>query len=132
MHRYLSECDGDLSSRIWAPVGDGNRVEVSVDGVCRARNERYYYRTFEKDSGYLVVNLPTLSGSRTYYLHRVVWEAFRGPLRHGEHVYHVNGDKRDNRLENLAVRSRSEGVRQSWANRKEAWTQMALELDSWA
>lgn len=121
-----------MSGRVWAPVGDGNRVEVSVGGVCRTRNERYYYRTFEKDNGYLVVNLPTLSGSRTYYLHRVVWEAFRGPLSPDEHVYHINGDKRDNRLENLAVRSRSDGVRKSWANRKEAWTQMALELDSWA
>lgn len=117
---------------MWAPVGDGSRVEVSVDGVCRTRKERYYYRTFEKDNGYLVVNLPTLSVSRTCYLHRVVWEAFRGPLSPDEHVYHINGDKRDNRLENLAVRSRSDGVRQSWANRKEAWTQMALELDSWA
>lgn len=121
-----------MSGRIWAPVGDGKRVEVSVGGVCRTLGERYYYRTFEKDNGYLVVNLPTLSGSRTYYLHRVVWEAFRGPLSPDEHVYHINGDKRDNRLENLAVRSRSDGVRQSWANRKEAWTQMALELDSWA
>lgn len=121
-----------MSGRVWAPVGDGNLVEVSVDGVCRTRNERYYYRTFEKDNGYLVVNLPTLSGSRTYYLHRVVWEAFRGPLSPDEHVYHINGDKRDNRLENLAVRSRSDGVRRSWADRKEAWTQMALELDSWA
>lgn len=65
-------------------------------------------------------------------MHRVVWEAFRGPLSPDEHVYHINGDKRDNRLENLAVRSRSDGVRQSWADRKEAWTQMALELDSWA
>ena len=132
MHRYLSDRDGDLSGRVWAPVGDGSRVEVSVDGVCRTRNERYYYRAFEKDNGYLVVNLPTLSGSRTYYLHRVVWESFRGPLGPDEHVYHINGDKRDNRLENLAVRSRSDGVRQSWADRKEAWTQMALELDSWA
>ncbi len=61
----LSDRDSGLSGRVWAPVGMA--VEVSVDGVCRTRNERYYYRTFEADNGYLVVNLH-LERSRTCLL----------------------------------------------------------------
>jgi hypothetical protein len=33
--------------------------------------------------------------------HRIVWEAAHGPLAKGWAVHHVNGDRSDNRLENL-------------------------------
>lgn len=37
-------------------------------------------------------------------VHRHVMEEHLGrPLEHHEHVYHLNGDSRDNRIENLVV-----------------------------
>ena len=42
------------------------------------------------------------------YLHRVVWEAFNGPIPAGLQVRHLDGDKRNNRLDNLAVGTQSD------------------------
>lgn len=43
--------------------------------------------------------------------HRVVWEAVHGPIPQGMEVHHVNGDKLDNRVENLRIVSRLEHKR---------------------
>ncbi len=36
-------------------------------------------------------------------LHRAVWEAHFGPIPSGFHVHHVNGDRSQNQIENLAL-----------------------------
>ena len=39
---------------------------------------------------------------RTVRLHRAVWEHHNGPIPDGWHVHHLNEDKRDNSIANLA------------------------------
>lgn len=41
-------------------------------------------------------------------LHRAIWTVHRGPIPPGFHIHHVNGDKSDNRLENLECLSHGE------------------------
>jgi len=36
-------------------------------------------------------------------IHRQIWEQHRGPIPKGWLIYHLNGNKMDNRLENLAA-----------------------------
>ncbi len=57
--------------------------------------------------GYLQLNL-----GRDFraYIHRIVYDAFYG-LREGFVIDHINGDRSDNRLENLQQISQSENVR---------------------
>ena len=50
--------------------------------------------------------------NRYEFEHRLVMEAHIGrKLEHGEHVHHINGDKQDNRLENLELMSKAEHTR---------------------
>jgi hypothetical protein len=50
-------------------------------------------------SGYLCVNF---GRGNTRVIHRLVLEAFVGPCPEGSECRHLNGDRTDNRLENLA------------------------------
>jgi len=40
---------------------------------------------------------------RTVLEHRLVWETHHGPIPEGMAIHHINGDERDNRIENLQL-----------------------------
>ena len=51
--------------------------------------------------GYYRVDLWKQSIGKHYKVHRLVWEAFNGPIPEGLQVNHINEVKTDNRLSNL-------------------------------
>jgi hypothetical protein len=59
-------------------------------------------------SGYLTLCI----GNKKYYLHRLIMEEHIGrKLKPTEQVHHINGDKTDNRIENLEIMNTGEHLK---------------------
>ena len=63
--------------------------------------------------GYEVVSFSNNDKTKTYYKHRLLLHAFVGKCPDGCEVLHINGNKLDNRLENLRWGTRKENVADS-------------------
>ena len=61
-----------------------------------------------RERGYLLVNLYRDGKPRNFLVHRLVAMAFLGGIPRGMQVNHKDGDKKNNRLENLEVVTQEE------------------------
>lgn len=104
-------------SEQWRPVGRLGVFEVSNFGRIRAaRDERLKPQTRAR-SGFLVVNLYAGGRSCVRNVHSIVAEAFLGPRLAGFMVVHRDGDRRNNKPDNLEYRHLRERIPRNPATR---------------
>lgn len=94
------------SNRPWRRVGNNKEIIIFSDGAVIGR------KVSTTNSGYHTFGLD----NKTAYVHRVVYEAFVGPIPKGYDINHENGIKTDNRVENLTAVSRSENQLHAYRN----------------
>jgi hypothetical protein len=57
----------------------------------------------KQKSGYVRISRTVTKDGKHWYLHRWLWTQAHGAIPKGMEIHHINGQKDDNRLENLAL-----------------------------
>lgn len=100
----------------WAYVpGFGEAYEVSDTGIIRSVNSEAIradgtvrklrpkiLRPYANNTGHLYIRIGGRKQPRRM-LHRIVWEAFNGPIPEGMVVRHLDGNPGNNNLQNLSI-----------------------------
>lgn len=112
---------GMCTSDTWLPIPSEPGYEASAEGEVRSLpkrvfNSRGYYT---KPSRVLIGSIDQKGYRRvcinghTRLLHQLVYEAFHGPRRKGGQVRHLDGNRRNNRPDNLGYGSNSDNQQDS-------------------
>lgn len=92
----------------------GNFYSTRISRKHNPNGNLYKLTLWDKHpSGYLNVGIYNKAGveNKTYFrAHRLVWETFNGVIPKGMDVDHKDGNKHNNRLENLQLLTRKENI----------------------
>ncbi|MFC4128975.1 NUMOD4 domain-containing protein [Nocardia rhizosphaerae] len=104
----------------WKPFPADDRYEVSDLGRVRRASTGRVRRPVALKNGYLTVMVSNGSTDRKlYYIHRMVYETFVGPIPLGMQVRHGPNGQTDNRLSELRMGT----VRENIADKKRDGTE---------
>ncbi len=99
----------------WKKINEWQEYEVSNMGNVRKKHKdgtfRYIKVQPNKNNGYIQVMLRNKEAYKLVYLHRLVGEAFcQRKSEELNQIFHLNGDKSDNRASNLCWKSKKKQV----------------------
>ena len=111
LHREIyKDFKGEIGSSFEVIFSDGDIENYDVENISKRvknsgrkqniKHEPKWYKGkkfYRKPNGYY--KLPYEHGGT--YMHRFVWADIHGEIPPGYHIHHINGDKSDNRIDNL-------------------------------
>lgn len=100
------------TAETWKPVrGYEDLYKVSNLGRVWSLRNNKERRSGAIKAGYRFIPLNNKGAVRNHFVHRIVADAFLGPLPHKSEINHKDGDKTNNHLPNLEVVTRSENLK---------------------
>lgn len=105
-----------LFTEIWKDIpGYIGLYQASTFGRIRSLNYKrtkhtHILKQTKHKNGYYAVGLFKNNTHKTYKVHRLVWETFKGKIPIGYEINHIDENKENNRLENLNLMTHSENI----------------------
>ena len=105
-----------MDEELWKEWPQDPRIKVSNKGnvVSCKRGAPHPLKVCYTNNGYQMVSAGSGSSTNKQYVHRLVAETWIDNPHHHRDVNHINGDKNDNRAENLEWASHSENLRHAY------------------
>ncbi len=95
-----------------------NKYSITKDGKVWSNFSKRFLKPQLGSYGYWIITLPGLGKNsqklKTYYIHRLIADAFIPKVKGKSKINHKNGKRDDNRLENLEWCTQKENIRHSW------------------
>lgn len=114
--RQLSLFDPDEEWRR-VPSCEPRNIEVSNLGRVRNGDTGRLFSdkpTIGRDEGYKVIPWAKNGKPSSRYVHHLVAEAWLGPRPEGAEINHIDGNKHNNRADNLEYCTHSQNVKHAW------------------
>lgn len=104
-----------MEEELWRDWPQDPRIKVSNMGnvISYKRGTRHPLKASHNPSGYQMVSAGSGSNNKRY-VHRLVAETWIDNPNNYEEVNHINGDKDDNRMENLEWVTPSQNIRHAY------------------
>jgi hypothetical protein len=112
--KFVGTENEDYSVSNLGRIRSNHRVVMRKNGVPNTVRERILKPNLRRD-GYYVFGVGGTRPQKSFTVHSAVIAAFVGPRPEGLEINHIDGDKTNNRLDNLEYCTRAENIQHAFA-----------------